>query len=330
MPVATTATVRQHIQSGTPAAIYVLHGEDDVDKSALAADFAELVEEGLRAFNTERIDAGDLTSGDRLLEGVASLVAAARTLPMMSPRRVVTVLRADTLIAPKRESEAGSRALEQFEALITAPDPQTTLVLVLAAAGIDKRTKVHKLLLKHATIVECGAIEDAADAEQWVRARVAGQGAEIEPAAARLIAQRAGPDIKRLRGDVDRLLLYALGQKAITVADVRELVGPAALQDDWAMTNAIETGQAGEALAQLALMLDAGAPSEKILGQLGWLVRTKFPAIAAASLPGAVEALFRTDLDLKRSAGDARVLLERLVVELCAGKRTRGFAPRRY
>ena len=36
----------------------------------------------------------------------------------------------------------------------------------------------------------------------------------------------------------------------------------------------------GEALRQLALMLDAGAPPEKLLGQLGWLVRTKFPAIA--------------------------------------------------
>jgi DNA polymerase III delta subunit len=136
--------------------------------------------------------------------------------------------------------------------------------------------------------------------------------------------------VKRLRGDVDRLLLYALGQKAITVADVRDLVGPAALQDDWAMTNAIEAGAAGEALRQLALMLDAGAPAEKILGQLGWVVRTKFPAIAPGELRAAVEALFRTDLDLKRSAGDARVLLERLIVELCAGKRTRGFAPRRY
>ena len=31
----------------------------------------------------------------------------------------------------------------------------------------------------------------------------------------------------------------------------------------------------------------------------------------------AVEALFRTDLDLKSSSGDPRVLLERLVVELC-------------
>jgi DNA polymerase III delta subunit len=32
---------------------------------------------------------------------------------------------------------------------------------------------------------------------------------------------------------------------------------------------------------------------------------------------GAVDALFRTDLDLKTSGGDPRVLLERLVIELC-------------
>ena len=319
MPVATAATVRKQIASGTPDAIYLLQGEDEVEKSALAAEFAELVEEGLRAFNTERIHAGDLTTGDRLADGVASLVAAVRTLPMMSPRRVVTVLQADTLLAPKRESEAASRALDQLEELITQPDPQTTLVLV--AGTVDKRSRMYKLLARHATIVESGVIEDLADAERWVRSRVAALGAEIEPAAARLIAQRAGTDVKRLRGDVDRLLLYALGQKAITVADVRELVGPAALQDDWAMTNAIEAGEAGTALRQLALMLDGGAPAEKILGQLGWLVRTKFPAIAPGGLTGAVDSLFRTDLDLKRSAGDPRVLIERLIVELCAGKR---------
>ena len=35
-------------------------------------------------------------------------------------------------------------------------------------------------------------------------------------------------------------------------------------------------------------------------------------------IPAAVDALFRTDLDLKTSGGDPRVLLERLVVELCS------------
>jgi DNA polymerase III delta subunit len=83
------------------------------------------------------------------------------------------------------------------------------------------------------------------------------------------------------------------------------------------MTNAIEQGNGSEALRQLALMLEAGLPAEKILGQLGWLVRAKFPMLAPAQLRSAVDALFRTDVDLKRSAGEPRVLLERLVVELC-------------
>ena len=86
------------------------------------------------------------------------------------------------------------------------------------------------------------------------------------------------------------------------------------------MTNAIEAGDGPNALRQLALMLDAGAPPEKILGQLGWLVRTKLSLQAPAGLRPAIEALFRTDLDLKRSAGDPRVLLERLVVELTVRK----------
>ncbi len=331
MPLTTSAAVRKQIQSGAADPVYLLLGEEEVEKSALASEFAELVEEGLRAFNVERIHAGDLTTGDKLLDGVASIVAAARTLPMMSPRRVVVVLQAEMLLAPKRESDAGTRALEQLEALLKSPEPLTTLVLV--AAAIDRRKGIFNLLQKHATIVECGSPEDLAAAERWVRERVTKAGAEIEPAGARVMAALAGfpdrpqkdgrtGDVKRLRGEVDRLLIYALGQKKITADDARAIAGPAAIQDHWAMTNAIESGQAGAALRQLSLMLDSGTPPEMILGQLGWVVRSKFPEIAAAQARSAVDALFRTDVDLKRSAGDPRVLLERLVVELCAGKRT--------
>ena len=120
---------------------------------------------------------------------------------------------------------------------------------------------------------------------------------------------------------MERLLLYALGQPQITVDDVKQIAGPATLQDDWAMTNAIEQGRTAEALRQLALMLDAGGEPPMILGQLGWLVRSKFPGVAPRDVRPAIDAVFRTDLDLKSSGGDPRVLLERLVVELCAGKR---------
>jgi hypothetical protein len=91
------------------------------------------------------------------------------------------------------------------------------------------------------------------------------------------------------------------------------------------MTNAIEAGDAAAALRQLALMMDAGVASEKVLGQLGWLVRSKFGAIAPRELRGAIEAVFRTDIDLKRSGGEARVLLERLIVELTGGRQKRAY-----
>ena len=326
MPVATTSAVRKQIKSGTTDALYLLVGEDDVEKSALAAEFADIVDEGLRAFNVERIHAADMTTGDRLADGVAGLVSAVRTLPMMVPRRVVVVTQAEVLLVPKRESEAAARALDQLEELLKQPEPQTTLVFV--AGTIDRRSRMYKLLTKHATVVECGAIEDQADAERWIRTRIAAAGADIDPAAARRLAERAGPDLKRLRGEVDRLLLYTMGQPRITLEDAREVAGPAALQDDWAMTNAIEAGEGAQALRQLALMLDAGAPPEKILGQLGWMVRTKFPALGADTLRSAVQGVFQTDVALKSSAGDPRILLERLVVELCSGKRARGGARR--
>ncbi len=319
MPVATPAAVRAQIESGRADPIYLLQGEDDVEKAALAGEFAALVDEELRAFNVERIAAGDMTTGDRLADGVDRLVAAVRTLPMMVPRRIVTVTQAEMLLVPKRESEAAARALDALERLVKNPEPLTTLILI--AGGVDRRARMYKLLAKHAVIVDCGVIENQADAEQWIRTRVAAGGSRIEPAAVRRLAERAGTDVRRLRGEVDRLLLYAMGQPAITESDVREVGGAAALQDDWAMTGAIEAGQGAEALRQLALMLDGGSPPEKILGQLGWLVRSKFPAAAPAEVPSAVEALFRTDLALKRSAGDPRVLLERLVVELCARTR---------
>ena len=133
--------------------------------------------------------------------------------------------------------------------------------------------------------------------------------------AARLIAERAGLDIVRLRGDVERLLLFTVGKPKITRADAEEVASPETAQDDWAVTSAIQQGNTAEALRQLALALEAGAVPHMVLGQLGWFVRERLQD--ARRLPGAVDALFRTDLDLKTSGGDPRVLLERLVVELC-------------
>jgi DNA polymerase III delta subunit len=85
------------------------------------------------------------------------------------------------------------------------------------------------------------------------------------------------------------------------------------------VTTAIQRGNGAEAIRQLGLALDAGSVPYMILGQLAWFVREKLAEVDPRRVPAAVESLFRTDLELKSSAGDPRVLLERLVLELCRG-----------
>jgi DNA polymerase III subunit delta len=304
LPVASHADVRKHIAAGKVAPIYLILGADEAAKVALAGEFLELVDVDLRAFNVDRLYGGETTA--------AEVVDAARTLPMMVPKRVVLLLHAERLLNPKKESEAAARDLETLEGYLQAPID--TCCLVLVAESIDKRRSLTKLLLSKAVAVEFSGPADAFEAAKWVRDSVAKAGMTIDARAARLVADRVGSDVARLRSDVERLILYAADKKAITEDDVKEVVGAATSHDDWGVTRAIERGSAGEALRELALMMENGAVPYMILGQLAWFVRTKVPAPKVSS---AVEAVFRTDLAIKTSAGDPRALLERLVVELC-------------
>lgn len=333
MPVLSPAAVRKQIAQRQPDPVYLIVGDDEAEMSSLATAIAGLVEDELRAFNSERLYVGE--------RGVTppAIVEAARTLPMMSDRRVVTVLRAEKMLKPKRRGKAAAEEpadeseaeppteLDVLEAYIKDPVPQTTLVMV--ASDVDRTRKLYKTLQKQSTIVECFGLRAGRDgrvdlrdvartAEQMVKQAAGAAGRQIEPAAARLVAERAGTDIARLRGDVDRLLLFTAGNPKITLDDAREVVSAETAQDDWAVTNAIQRRDAAEALRQLALALESGGVSYQILGQLAWFVREKLSASDPRRVPAAVEALFRTDLELK-SSGDARVLLERLVVQLCRG-----------
>lgn len=342
MPVSTPAAVRAQVSEGRPDPVYLIVGDDDAEMSQVAATISGLVEEELRAFNLERVYANE--------KGVSpfSIVQAARTLPMLGDRRVVVVLRAEKFLKPKRRGNAGNAEgagkdaegeeedaegaggaggeLKALEDYVQRPEPSTVLVLV--ASDVDRQRRIYKTIQKQATIVECWGLRGSRDArvhpaeaaraaEALVRQAVNAVPQQIDPAAVRLVASRAGTDISRLRADVERLLLYAAGKPKITLQDAQEVVSGETAQDDWAVTNAIARRDAGEALRQLALSLDSGGVSYQILGQLAWFVREKMTAADPKRVPAAVEALFRTDLELKSSGGDPRVLLERLVVELC-------------
>jgi DNA polymerase III delta subunit len=333
MPPSSPAAVRKQIAQGKPDPIYLIVGDDEAEMSQLTGAISGLVEDDLRAFNLERLYASDKAVTP------SAIVQAARTLPMLGDRRVVVVLRAEKILKPKRRGRSADSDepvadgedqppsdLDALERYAQQPESMTTLVLV--AADVDRQRKVYKILQKTAAIVECWGLKGGKDArvdpreaaraaDAIVRQTVSASGQTIDAAASRLLAERAGTDISRLRADLERLMLFAGGKAVITLQDAREVVSDETAQDDWAVTNAIGRGNAKEALRQLGLALDSGGVPYQILGQLAWYVREKMSAMQPNRVPAAIEALFRTDLDLKSSGGDPRVLLERLVVELC-------------
>jgi DNA polymerase-3 subunit delta len=333
MAAATPTHVRAAIAQRVPAAVYLIVGDDDTEMLRLANDITGVVEDELRAFNVERLYAGE--------KGVtaSTIVESCRVLPMMSDRRVVVVLRGERLLKPKRKGRGTEQAsdeegaeppsdLDVLDDYVKSPVESTTLVIV--AADVDRTRRIGKTLYKSAAVVECWGLKISKDtrgidlrqaariAEQLVRKAATDAGQQIDPAAARLLAERAGNDIVRLRGDVERLLLYSAGRAKITLADAEEIVSAERAQDDWAVTNAIQQGNRAEALRQLGLALEGGAVPYMVLGQLAWFVREKLAD--PRRIPAAIDAVFRTDVDLKSSGGDPRVLLERLVVELCGRK----------
>jgi DNA polymerase-3 subunit delta len=312
VPPVTPSTLRTQVASGQTASLYMLVGADEVEKSAVAGEFAGMVEEDLRAFNVERLYGGETR--------VDALADAARTLPMMAPRRVIIVMESEKLFIPKRESKAADEELDRLAAFIGSPPAHATIVFVFGAT--DDRRRLIKLLREKAQVVDCGSVENAADAERWVRARAARDNIRLEPAAVRALVERAGNDVVRLRGGLERVALYAMGASAITSEDVHEAVaaGPGE-QANFGIANAIGRGDVREALKELGLALEAGSAPFFVLGQ----IRAAAERLPAQQLEAGIEAVFRTDLALKSSGGDQRILLERLVVEL-AGSVSR--APR--
>jgi DNA polymerase-3 subunit delta len=307
VPSLSPSALRQQIASRSVGALYLIHGSDEAEQSMLALAFAEIVEPELRAFNVERLYGSDV--------GAAEIVDAARTLPMMAERRVVVVLQADRVLQPRREGDASSDALAALSDYIQAPAASTVLVFV-SGEELDGRRRIVKALIERGITVATGLVGSGADAIRLIDELAAARGMAVDRDAAARLAELAAGNGAKLRADTERVLMYA-GEGTVTVDDVDAVAAVEESSEDvWAVVRAIERSNAAAALRELRLRFESGDTAYGVLGQIAWAVRQprRFPA---ARLPGAIDALFRTDVALKTSGGDPRVLLERLVVELC-------------
>jgi DNA polymerase-3 subunit delta len=322
--------VRKQIASGDTAPLYLLEGDDLHSRHDLAVEFASVVDEGLHAFNVQGFYANEATTASARDQMIGEILSAARTLPMMAPRRVLIVHEAERLLSPRKgkdDDDAPAPAatpekrrkrsltpVEELEEYFESPEPMTTLVF--AAGDLDANRRLVKLLRKNAISVDAGSLDTTADATKWIQQRLEQDTLTIEPKAVSLLLQATGLSLGRIRAQVEKLVLYAAGEKTVTARHVQELVMPQSEpSEDFALGRAIWSGNARLALREVAALMDDGMPPFMVLGQIRAAARSLKPDAKAKD---ALDAVFNTDLAIKSSIGEPRFVLECLVVDLCS------------
>jgi len=322
------ADIRKQIKSGKTGPLYLLEGDDLQSRHDLALEFANLVDEGLQAFNVQSFYANEATNAAAREQLIGALLSTARTLPMMASTRVVIVHEAERLLAPKRakddddqgeldlpkKAKRGATPAEELEAYVESPEPMTTMVFV--AGPLDANRRIVKLLRKHADVVDCGSLDSPRDAAIWIQKRLEKDELTIDPRALNVLLQTTGLRLGRIRAEIEKLVLYAAGEAVITTAHIKDLVIPENESEGvFALIDAVRNSNASRALLEISALIDAGVQPPLILGQLrAAAIQLRNDARVRTGL----EAVMRTDVAIKSSAGTPQHLLECLAVELCA------------
>jgi DNA polymerase-3 subunit delta len=254
--------------------IFLVSDEPLLIDRTVAAIRAAAVPEAMRGFNEELFDGKGLTS-QRVLN-------AAKTLPMMGPRRLVLVRDLAAMAAAELAGLLG---------YLEAPSPST--VLLGTAAKVDKRIKLWAAAGKAGVVHELVAPRDLAG---FVRVEAERRGVALRPAAAARLAEVVGKDLARLSLAVEQLGLYAAG-RPVESDDVDDLVAETRERSVFELTDAIGAGQGPRARTALESLLDQKqspvgvvAMLARHMRQLGVCVAARQDGVPRGELPRLVGA----------------------------------------
>lgn len=215
-------------------------------------DDPALVAEAARAVIAELVGEQDATMAVEAIGGgeeldAGAVVDACLTPPFFTDRRVVVVRDAGRL-----DADGAARLVEYLAA------PLETTALVLVAGGGAVNVKLQNAAKKVGRVVDASVPNQARARSGWLADRLRQAPVRLDGAAVSLVADRLGEDLGRLPALLD-VLVSTYGEGArLGADDVEPFVGHEGGTTPWALTDAIDAGDYGQALRVLRRMLGPG------------------------------------------------------------------------
>ena len=224
------------------AAAYLVKGDDpSVVAQEVRALLARVVGDRDHALVVEEIGGAP---GDEL--NVGAIVDACLTPPFLVDRRVVVVRDAGRLLTADVP-----RLVEVVQ------NPLPTTVLILVGGGGTVPAPLVKAVGAAGEVVDV-TTGKAGDRKKWLHDHLRSAPVKLEPGASELLAEHVGEDLGRVEGLLGALsAAYGEGAR-ISADDLAPYLGEAGNVPRYELTDAIDRGEPGVALAVLHRMLEAG------------------------------------------------------------------------
>jgi DNA polymerase-3 subunit delta len=240
----------------TMAPVHLLTGDDPTLLSdALRTILTTLVGDADRHLVLEELTEEDYRTDDGF--ELRRLVDSAQTPPFLTEFRVVVGRHMGRFT--KADEVAG------LIAYLADPLPSTRLVLVWER-GVSPRQdrlsaapkKLQDAIVSAGGVVVESAIGSGKQADRWLDDRLDNAAVRFDRGARALVHERLGEDRSRVVGLLGTLDA-AFGTGAVVTAhDITPFLGDAGSVPPWELTDAIDSGQVGDAMDKLHRMLGAG------------------------------------------------------------------------
>jgi DNA polymerase-3 subunit delta len=194
-------------EGGRLRPVYVVSGEERLFRQNVVAAMRKAVvgaEGDAPGLNEDHFVAGEVEA--------RVVLAAARTLPMFGPRRLVIVRGVERWEVKEDAKKAGAsgrgvvvKPLDLLADYAQRPSESTTLLIV--SDKLDNRRRLMSLARKEGFLVACNT-PSRHELPDWVRRRAVEHGHEISRSAADLLAELAGTDLCALGDALERVELF--------------------------------------------------------------------------------------------------------------------------
>jgi DNA polymerase-3 subunit delta len=235
--------------------ITLIHGEEEFLRAEALREQKEALESPDTAdLNTTLLDGRKAT--------LADVQMACDTVPFLAPRRLVIVTSLLDRLAGQGKARRSAAQKAYLQDLVDYLDqvPETTDLVFEEESAVARGHPLHKRVLaleknKRARVLFCQR-KRGGDLIAWIEKRARDKGGKITRDTTHQLISTVGDNLRLLDQELEKLITYAAGERAIQPGDVNLLVSPAVETNIFHMVDALGYGNIKRAILLLHQLLD--------------------------------------------------------------------------